>query len=232
MGDNNLEPERLKEVISKDDVQDDNWATARVQPDGTLKLHKGGRREIAPPVNSEDLRKRMRLLATKWEMVRLQCPTKYQVQGVDLRLYDDQIDYLLGVDVMMAKVMMPYGKFFFSPAWSTILEYDFQIRKKACRLVNVKGMSIVKALEAARLDEALKQRHFTGPTSLAAGAAAPQMALNVNASSTAASSTTLPAPLPQSSSDAALKRSQAEVERLRAALQKKRDDTAGGGGGG
>mgnify|MGYP001120386634 FL=1 len=111
-----MEPERLKEVLSKDDVQDDNWATARVQPDGTLKLQKGGRRDIAAPANSEELRKRMRLLATKWELVRLQCLTKYQVQGVGLDLFDPQVDYLLGDDVMIAKVMLPDGNFFSSPA--------------------------------------------------------------------------------------------------------------------
>ena len=226
--DNNLVPERLMEVISKDDVQDDNWATAKVQPDGTLKLHKGGRREIAAPSNSEDLRKRMRLLATKWELVRLQCPSKYQVQGVTLGLLDPQVDYLLGDDVLMARVMLPDGKFFFSPAWSTVLEYDYQIRKEACRLVNVKAMPLVKALATAREDEPLKQRHFNGPTSLAAGAAAAQMAL----SSVAASSTslpTMPAQIPQPNAEAALKRSQAEVERLRAALQKKKDDVSSGG---
>ena len=96
--------------------------------------------------------------------------------------------------------------------------------------INVKSMSLVKALAAAREGEPLKQWHFNGPTSLAAGAAAAQMAL----STTAASSTTLPmlpSPSPQPNTEAALKRSQAEVERLRAALQKKKDEAGPAGKG-
>ena len=83
------------------------------------------------------------------------------------------------------------------------------------------GISIVEGLAMPRKDSDVRQKFFKDPPSLAAGAVAAQMALAGTTSSPgAASSTTQPQ---TQGLESALQRSQAEVEKLRAALKRKRE---------
>ena len=106
------------------------------------------------------------------------------------------------------------------PRWQTILELDFQVRKRACHLSNTTGVSLATTLVTAREDVNLYQRYFTTPTALTAG-------LEAAHSASSASSTTQPGTirdlLPQLSS---------QVTKLVKDAMGSRSDSGGGGGGG
>ena len=56
------------------------------------------------------------------------------------------------------------------PAWSTLLELEFRVRKRTYQLVNNSGYTLPNALHAAREDTTILQKYFLTPVSLAAGA--------------------------------------------------------------
>ena len=73
----------------------------------------------------------------------------------------------------------------YAPAWSQVLELEYQIRHRAYKRASQRNISLKLALEDARVDEKIMQDCFHGPVSLEAGAAA---AREILASASAASS--------------------------------------------
>ena len=69
-----LKLEKLSQVVAKVEEKEDSYDGAYIQ-DGAIKLTRGNKiAEVALPRNTEELRYRMKLIATAWEMVRLQTP--------------------------------------------------------------------------------------------------------------------------------------------------------------
>ena len=66
------------------------------------------------------------------------------------------------------------GTFTFKVPWDLVLEFEYQLRKRACYLVNTSDpqLSMSAALKKAREDQELHEEHFNTPISLSAGAEA------------------------------------------------------------
>ena len=88
------------------------------------------------------------------------------------------MDYVLGEKVYGARCKSETGEATHRPSWILVLEYEYQLRKKAADLVNVGKMSIKEALEAARKDREVFQECFSTPLAIAAGQAAAHASLD------------------------------------------------------
>ena len=183
-----LVAERLSDVLSVPEATDDDWNGAVVKSDGTFKLTKTPKGEVRLPLTTEELRYRIDLLTTAWEMIRLKFPNNAILIGLDAKVWQDHIRFILSDKVYGKRVKTAEGKSY-APAWAQVLELEFQIRHRAYKRASQKKITLKRALEEARTDDKLLQEFFHGPVSLEAGAAA---ARDVLASSGAASSTTLP----------------------------------------
>ncbi|CAK0791829.1 unnamed protein product [Prorocentrum cordatum] len=75
-------------------------------------------------------------------------------------------------ELVLLKVKAPDNSFTYRPSRAILLEFEFQVRKWICSEVNAGTCTLPQALRAAQKDEALLQKHFSDPVSVAAGAAA------------------------------------------------------------
>ena len=185
--DGELAAEQLAEVVSRDEAKEDGWGSARILADGTLKLQKGGKSEVKPPANSEELRYRLKLMGIAWEFIRLKFPNKAFLQGLSSDTWSDHAEWLLGEEVYGQTVKNHLGEVVFKPAWHTLLSFDFQARKAAFKLVSVRGSTVADAFRSIRKDHGLLQQHFITPTAVAAGAEAARAAWLASSSQAAPS---------------------------------------------
>jgi hypothetical protein len=114
------------------------------------------------PQNSEELRARLTLLGTAWIFAGIQQTNRECLKGLHPQVFQDYLEYLLGENVygLVARGGgIPTGS---GPSWQVILNYEFEIRAKAYRLMQ-KGSKFKEALVAAYEDPVVKERCFTTP---------------------------------------------------------------------
>ena len=169
--DGELRAEPLSDVVSKEEVADDEWGGARIGPDGSIKLTKS-RSTGKAPESPEALRAKIRLMGVAWEFVKLRFPARAAFQDLSPADWSDHVDWLLGEEIYQNVVKDSSNTVQYRPSWATILDLDYRVRKEAYRLVNKGEATLAKALARARKDTALLQRYFITPVALAAGAEA------------------------------------------------------------
>jgi hypothetical protein len=159
---NEPEVERLKDVTCRDDG-DEETLTTEVGKDGRLVVKKGCKTTTHDPQNPEDLRTRYRVLGHAWEFAGLKHPGRAWLLGFGTTTYAALADYLLGPKVLGLRVLRdpvnPNSEV--KPAWITIMNYEYQIRKAAFEQVRRGGITAVAALSAAMKDQELRGLHFT-----------------------------------------------------------------------
>jgi hypothetical protein len=158
---NEPEVEHLKDVGSKDDG-DEETLTSEVGKDGRLVIRKGIHKEVPPPKDAEELRTRYRLLGHAWEFAGLKHPGRTWLVDYGVATYAKLADYVLGPKVAGLRVLRnpSDANSEVRPNWQTVLNYEFQIRKKAFELVRKGNITAVAALEAAMIDQEIRGLHF------------------------------------------------------------------------
>ena len=139
-------------------------------------------------MTTEQLRYRMDLLSTAFEMLRLKFPHNAILLGLDDDVWKQHLKFILGDRVWGKRVKTAEGKTY-APAWSQVLELEYQIRHRAYKRASQRNISLKSALEEARADDKLLQDHFSSPVSLEAGAAAAREILASVAAASASSQT-------------------------------------------
>ncbi|CAE8725125.1 unnamed protein product [Polarella glacialis] len=134
-----LRPMSLKELVSREDTEDDNMVAGFDLKTGYLKLSKN-KKETAMPVDFESLRLKLKLLGHLWIFSKLKFPNKAK----------DEL-----------------GNTVATPSLELVLAYDFQIRKEMIRRIN-SGTEAGEALRLAKTDITIKERFFTTPCGLQA----------------------------------------------------------------
>lgn len=159
-----LRAEQLTAVLSRDEDQSDTfqsfWDSA-----GQLQLRKGGT-VVAEPPNPEALRRRLKLVGMSIMLLGLRHTNRPTLQGYTPQTTEDYLGYLLGEFVWQLTGRAADGSTVLSPAWSQLLVYDFNIRKKAFFLMNDIGTPFVTALSEAWHCPVVKERYFTTPVAL------------------------------------------------------------------
>jgi hypothetical protein len=93
-----LEAESLKEVLGKDAEEDLDFAT-RLSNDGSLKV-KAIRRTGKMPVDAEEFRKTLKIMAHAWLSVSLRHSNRPWMQSIEHKVFTDHADYMLGEYVL------------------------------------------------------------------------------------------------------------------------------------
>ena len=167
--DGELQAETMKEVMSREEEGSDPWAI-KMKADGTLQIKKG-RHESNMPATPEEIRAKYRVMARCWMYIKLRHPGKAYLKDHGLDCWQQHVDWLLGEDVYENSAKDDKGDVVMKTTWSTLLSYEYQVRRKAYALANNQGQTVKEALIAAREDEKTRTKYFTLPTTLMAGAA-------------------------------------------------------------
>ena len=155
-----LKAESLDMVVSADDEGDETWTTT-FDKDGSLRMKKGTRK-VPLPADSEALRRRIGVLGVSFTVARQRHPQRPWLSTAAADIWDAHLNYLLGEEVYGFRVEVNGVKH--GPAWTTILEYELQMRKAAVKLITFDGLDIAAALKKVRKDQELRAKYFTTPS--------------------------------------------------------------------
>ena len=157
----------LDEITSKKDSQ-----TLQLQSS----LDQSGRVRITRqkpkgklPTTTEELRQKLRLEAHAWLMVAAKMKNKVYLRGLEQKHFDRYTDYVLGDKCYQLLVPGASGeKQPLHPPWHILLDYEFELRKKAIRKAHKEARPLHATLKVATEDTELKELHFTSPVTFAA----------------------------------------------------------------
>ena len=155
---NYLEAEALTETSCLQDKEEE-LLLSKLGADGQIKIQKVTAR-IAPPKDGEELRNRHKRLALSWLFAAEKHGSRPWLRGVSLETYAYLSTYILGDRVGGLQATLPSGEKTSPPSWSIVLNYEFQIRKQAYKLVMDDGETLDKALRSCCKDVELRQRYL------------------------------------------------------------------------
>ena len=152
--------ELLSEVMC---IEEEGGETLRPVWDtnGTLKAVKL-QGKVPLPINPEQLRYRLSLMAAAWGFIRLVHSSRTMLDGVTPQLFISYADYLLGENCLGHLNHEVRGEQVGPRAWELLLSYEQSIRKQAMANV-MRGMGLPAALRKAWEDALVKERKFTTP---------------------------------------------------------------------
>jgi hypothetical protein len=123
--------------------------------------------KIQMPETTEELRDRLRLLSTAVEFMKIRLPQSLNWATSSEKLWHDHVEYILGPKVKGKVMTDTAGNVLKTPSWGLLLHYEYEIRSKACTLMNEghsgnqnTPMDIASALQMAQLCPELRQEEF------------------------------------------------------------------------
>ena len=129
-------------------------------------MAKKSKLKIGLPANSEDFRKRIRILSNAMGMVRLKMSNHSWLLTCSKQAWEDHTEFILGPKVLGQTAKDDMGNQIFSAPWHLILSYEFSIREKAAFFVNEERYDLAKALLEARKDHETRTDCFTTPMAI------------------------------------------------------------------
>ena len=153
--------ERLSEVTSKDDGEE-QFLTADIDlsAGGAVKIKKGARNGHMPN-NPEALRAKLKLVGHVWAFLKTRHTTNRWLRDFTPKCFEVYVDFLLGKSVYGLR-----GAANTEPPWALILNYEYELRKKAYDWVVSEQFTLQDALKTAIKDPELKNLHFLTPWTL------------------------------------------------------------------
>ena len=121
------------------------------------------------PANTEELHQKLRIEANAWLMVASKMRNKAFLQNLEQRHFDRYTDYLLGVKCYNMQIPGPTGeKAPLLPPWHIILDYEFEMRKKAVKMAQKDNRPLHEVLREVTENTELKDLYFTSPVTFSA----------------------------------------------------------------
>lgn len=121
------------------------------------------------PGNTEELRHKLRIEANAWLMVASKMRNKPFLRNLEQRHFDRYTDYILGEKCYLLMVPGPSGeKSPLQPPWHIILDYEFEMRKKALKVAQKENRPLHETLKEATENSEIKDLYFTSPVTFAA----------------------------------------------------------------
>ena len=156
----------LDEITSRKDAQSQQLQTSLDQS-GRVRVTRH-RPKGKMPTNTEELRLKLRVEANAWLMVASKMRNKVYLRGLEQRHFEKYVDYLLGEKCYHMMVPTASGeKMALQPPWHILLDYEYELRRKAVKRARRDGAMLGTALKDATEDTELKELHFTSPITFA-----------------------------------------------------------------
>jgi hypothetical protein len=144
---------RLDEVLSLED-HDIQTLTTAIDPAGRIVVTKK-KGKIGLPQTTEEFRTRLKVEMNTWLLLATKFSNRTWLRNLVSRTWLDYTEYFLGNKVNQ----LPQA----SPAWTVVLEYEYECRKEAFRRVREDAASLNEALKAVCKESELRDLHFIMP---------------------------------------------------------------------
>ncbi len=148
------EAEPLTEVISREHAASGTSDVTLTLIPSALRVSKV-KHKIAMPKDSEQLRARMKTMAMCWELTRMKYPERRTLKGLTSQVFTDLVEYLLGELVWQFR-----GPADQQITWNDVLEYEWQIRKRAMRWVRQQKYTVGESISMAMKDQEVRTTFF------------------------------------------------------------------------
>jgi len=167
LDDGELEAELLSKVttvaLEQESVATSAGAGVDVRKDGVLHVVKGKR--TAPlPMNPEQYRAVMKVMAIHWEMVHLKGAGRAVLKDYTVGVFERHVDYILGDQCLLiaeANPAMTCG-----PSWDLLMKYEHEVRRFAIKKVNESGATLAEGMEQARASMEHRTNYFVTPLAM------------------------------------------------------------------
>jgi hypothetical protein len=155
--------ESLKEVFSIQEDDDNVEGLTIDRATGHLKMRRKPQQGHFPK-DSEELRDKYTLMTICRAYTKARFPSRRFLERVTPNIYRQLVAYILGEDVAKLESKDQNGHSLGFPSWELVLEYEYQIRKKAAKLLALgRETHLEEALKAAIDDQTLRGKHFLTP---------------------------------------------------------------------
>ena len=156
----------LDEITSRKDAQTQQLQSTLDQS-GRVRITRQ-RQKGKMPTNTEELRSKLKLEANSWLMVASKMRNKAYLRNLEMRHFEQYVNFLLGEKCYNMKVPSASGeKTALQPPWHILLDYEYELRSSAFKKVRKDGQELGTALLEATRDSELKELHFTSPITFA-----------------------------------------------------------------
>ena len=163
---NDPQVEKLKEVASKEDGEDDYLMADVDLGSGALKVKAGKAKQVPPPKNPEELRQRLKMIGNAWLLAKTRHPNRAWLADLTTHTYVKFADHLLGRRVAQLAAKDKDGEKILTPSWTLILSYEYEVRKQSYELVKEEGKTLAEALEQCCKDAELRDLYLVTPMTL------------------------------------------------------------------
>ena len=160
----------LSEVASVEETIQEDLMGAQLQKDGTFRFRRTAK-SVSLPADSETLRLRVRMLGITFHLASYKHATRAWLRNSCPQIWLDHLEFILGDDI--ARFRHQVLDRIITPPWNIVLNYEYQVRKEACRRIMFEGDSLEEAMKKARRCPEVKERHFSTPTAMAAAVSRP-----------------------------------------------------------
>ena len=140
-------------------------------------LDSGGRLRIIKekkkakmPVNSEELRAKIRIECNTMLMLAARFRNKTWFEELSTKTFQRYVDFLLGDKIYQLQIPKGDGSsqsMAASPSWDLMIAFEHKLRKEAYRRTSREGKSLNTTLEEVITDATLKETYFVTPLTLA-----------------------------------------------------------------
>ena len=154
----------LREVLSVEEVEEEQDPTITWGKDGSMKLRRKSQ-TVQEPRDPEQFRARTQLLGMSYAFAFARMPTRRWLETATPQTMTNYANYILGDRVRGLSAMGPGGDVVGRPSWAQVLAYEKQVRKKQAELVN-SGLDFESALTGACKDAEVRELYLTTPTSI------------------------------------------------------------------
>ena len=154
--DNDPVAEPLTSIASVADGEEDVTFTD-ADFTGSLKVHSRKIKYVAPPADAEELRTRYKVMENALLYAQFKNGSVAWLRDFHRNNMAELADYLLGAKCMKLPAIRDSGR---KVSWSTILKYEYQIRKRAMEFVKENGLGLATALRRAMADDETRSLHF------------------------------------------------------------------------
>ena len=104
------------------------------------------------PATIEDLRRKYWVMTHMWQLAKMRQPSRPMYADLDEKTWSNFLEELLNRENFNFRREIEGSGEMVGPDWNHCLEYEFQFRKEALRLIRDQGVSIQQALWAAYAD--------------------------------------------------------------------------------
>ena len=157
----------LDEVCS---VRDDSHGQLQSNLDSTGRIRITKEKKKAKmPVNSEELRSKLKLEGNTLLMLTARFRTKTWFQGLTATVFQRYLDYILGEKIYQLQISKGDGSsqtIWSNPSWDLMLSFEHKLRKEAYRRASREGRTLVATLDEVITDSNLKETYFVTPLTL------------------------------------------------------------------